>query len=209
MRRFFISLAAATVATVGLTLAVVHPGSAASAAGATDADGRGIVYLLRGGFNIFSTGMDDLAAELRAEDINAQSIGFMSWRDVADQVAKEYAADPRPIVIGGHSFGANAAVLAAEELGHRNIPVALVVLFDPTDRMPAPANVQHLINFISSDSRVHDNSVQVSAGSPVQVENVLFGQLSHIQIDNDLVVQQRAIAEIERAISGGRQAAAQ
>lgn len=181
-------------------LAVVAAGVPSAATAANSDTGKGIVYLLRGGLNVFSTGMDEVAAKLRDRGVNARSVGFASWQDVARAAADQYRQSRRPIVFGGHSFGANAAILAAEQLGKNGIPVALVVLFDPTDPLKAPPNVKRVINFVSADSLGYNVDVQPAAGLPGQVENILHAEVNHMTIDNDANIQQQAIDAIAKIV---------
>jgi thioesterase domain-containing protein len=206
MERFRLFIAALGAVVVA-TLAIGQPVPSAAAANSADS-GKGIVYLFRGGFNVFSTGMDDLATALRAEGVNAHSVGFTSWQDLADKIAAEYKDKPRPVVLGGHSFGANAALLAAERLGRSNVPVTLVVLFDPTDPMQASANIRRVINFVSADSQGYNVDVKPSAGHEGTVENILHAEVSHITIDNDMKIQAQAIDAINKVVGSRVRAAA-
>ena len=51
-----------------------------------------------------------------------------------------------PIVLIGHSLGANAAVGLAQRLGERGIPIGLLVSFDATESLAVPANVERVLN---------------------------------------------------------------
>ncbi|HVY87855.1 MAG TPA: hypothetical protein VG942_03255, partial [Hyphomonadaceae bacterium] len=55
--------------------------------------GAGEVYLLRGGLNIFSTGMDELAAKMRERGIDAHSYGHAQWQELAADAQRKYAAN--------------------------------------------------------------------------------------------------------------------
>jgi pimeloyl-ACP methyl ester carboxylesterase len=200
------SVGAGVAVAWALLLAAFSLPAEASAAG-PDASGKGIVYLLRGGLNVFSTGMDDIAAKLRDRGINARSIGFMSWQDIARDIAEQYQQRPRPIVVGGHSFGANAALLAAAQLGRHGIPVALVILFDPTDPMSASANVARVVNFVSIDSLGFN--VDVKPAYAGQVENILHMEVNHMTIDNNAGIQNAAVDAIAVAVGAGSGASAQ
>jgi thioesterase domain-containing protein len=199
------AIGAGLVVAWALLLAAFSPPAEAAAAG-QDASGKGIVYLLRGGLNVFSTGMDEIAAKLRDRGINARSIGFMSWQDVAKEIEEQYRQRRRPIVVGGHSFGANAALLAAAQLGRHGIPVALVILFDPTDPMEASSNVARVVNFVSIDSLGFN--VDVKPAYAGQVENILHMEVNHMTIDNNAGIQNAAIDAVATAVGAARRAAA-
>lgn len=93
---------------------------------------QGSVFLLRGLLNVFSLGMDKLARKLRAKDIPVRVTNFSNWRGFATQLASNYRTDKSlaPVVIIGHSLGADAAIDMANFLVARGVPVRLVVAFD-------------------------------------------------------------------------------
>jgi pimeloyl-ACP methyl ester carboxylesterase len=206
MRRFF-GAAAVAAGFLGFATLLAQP-TAAAAPGNGDS-GKGIVYLIRGGLNIFSTGMDEVAEKLRARGIDARTLGQATWRDAARQAAERYKEKPQAIVFVGHSFGANAAVLAAEQLGNKEIPVALVILFDPTEVLKAPYNVERLLNYVSVDSLGYNVDVWAGPGFAGHLENILHTEVNHIQIDNDEAIQDKAVGEVVRAVGGGARAAAE
>jgi hypothetical protein len=55
------------------------------------------------------------------------------------------------VVLIGHSLGANATIEAADELDRQNIPIALIVTFDPTKSHLVPGNVLRLVNFYQNN----------------------------------------------------------
>src|SRR5271154_3430409 len=93
---------------------------------AVAADTRGI--LLRGWFGVFSTGLDGLADELKAKGIKAEAAGHLYWTTAVDEIVRDRAAGKTgPIVLIGHSQGANNVIDAARSLEAHKIPVDLVV----------------------------------------------------------------------------------
>jgi hypothetical protein len=93
------------------------------------------VYLLRGFMNVFSLGMDQLAAELRQRGVEA----VVGNHSLSDAYASEAAADCKAgrinsIAIVGHSLGAGAGVEMADQLGQAGVGVGLVVTVDPVSR---------------------------------------------------------------------------
>src|SRR5690349_1486201 len=66
------------------------------------------VYLLRGWFGVFSTGLDSLAAGLRSKGIKAETVGHLAWKTTASNIIKWRAAgNSGPVILVGHSQGAN------------------------------------------------------------------------------------------------------
>ncbi len=175
-------------APTGTTLALARPA------------GRGVVYLLRGGFNIFSTGMDELAVKLRAAGVDATSEGHSNWQAVAADARARYARNKTPIILVGHSWGALAVNLVAIELQKSNTPVALMILYDGTDSVKVPANVRHVINFISNTNIGMGYKAAGLPGFSGVIENIAEPQYNHTNIDNAVPLHDASIAAILQVI---------
>src|SRR5262245_16118191 len=163
----------------------------------TGAQAETRVYLLRGWFGVFSTGMDTIAEELRAKGIKAEAIGHLSWKSAVSVVVTERAAGKTiRLVLVGHSQGGNNVVDMARELEPHNIPVDLLITLAPFLQDPVPANVVRAINYYQTPGW----------GSPLvavpdfkgELSNIDIGDWStfHISIDKNRKIQ----AEIVRAI---------
>ena len=108
---------------------------------------RAHVYLLRGLLNIFSLGMDSLAEELNGQGADATVHSYSGWQTLADRAAADYKAGKEaPIILIGHSLGADAVMEMAAYLGRKGVPVALVVPFDCTKSFAASDNVARVLN---------------------------------------------------------------
>src|SRR5215813_3346820 len=98
------SLRAVAIAVFFLALPLVP--RTADAAPATQPAGAH-VYLVRGVLNIFSLGMDEMAAKLRQQGISASVHNHLAWASIADDAAAEYRSGRvKTIVLVGHSSGA-------------------------------------------------------------------------------------------------------
>src|SRR6266851_770045 len=98
--------------------------------GALGAEPR--VLLLRGWFGVFSTGMDSLADELRVKGINAKVAGHLHWATAVEVILRERPADKTgPLVLVGHSQGANNVIDMARALEPHHVAVDLVVTLAP------------------------------------------------------------------------------
>jgi hypothetical protein len=105
------------------------------------------VYLLRGLMNIFSLGMDDLANKLNARGVRSTVHNHSEWQVLSDEIAASYKKGNRsPVVLIGHSLGADAVMLMGEYLDKQNVPVALIVPFDGTASYAASKNVARVFN---------------------------------------------------------------
>ena len=115
---------------------------------------RGRAYLFRGIAGlIYSRGMDRLADQINRAGIKATVDTYLIWRVIADEAVREYRRDPEPITIIGHSAGGDSAMAFAEVLNAADIPVSLLVTYDPTRIADSvPPNVERYINIFQSRS---------------------------------------------------------
>ncbi len=115
---------------------------------------RGRAYLFRGIAGlIYSRGMDRLADRINRAGIKATVDTYLIWRVIADEAVREYRRDPEPITIIGHSAGGDSAMAFAEVLNAADIPVSLLVTYDPTRIADSvPPNVERYINIFQSRS---------------------------------------------------------
>jgi len=128
-----------------------HTNTAAPAA-AKPGGGPAHVYLFRGLLNIFSLGMDDLAQKIQAAGVGATVYNHSEWREISDEIAARYKAGGHgPIILIGHSLGADAVMLMGEYLGSKGVPVALIVPFDGTRSFAASGNVAAVMNITQRD----------------------------------------------------------
>ncbi|MBS7544581.1 hypothetical protein [Ancylobacter oerskovii] len=173
-----------------LALAMSSPADAQTA-------GKPRVYLLRGLANIFSLGMDDLAAKLNARGIKATVHSYADWQAVsAAAVAEAKAGKRRPstVVIIGHSLGADAAVYMGNRVTGEGVPVPLVVTFDPVTPTTASAAIGKVVNYY-----VASGSGKPVAGPKVQNINMASdSKVGHFNIDKLAALHEKVIAMIDR-----------
>lgn len=109
---------------------------------------RGTVYLLRGFANVLSLGLDDLGAKLNKRGVNAIVDSYTNEYAIEQAIVTRYKEGKAlPIILIGHSFGADATLRLSARLADQNIPVALIIDFDSVTKLPVPANVRRVINF--------------------------------------------------------------
>jgi len=135
------------------------------------------VVLLRGWFGVFSTGMDRLADELKAKGIHAQVAGHLSWKTAVSDILRERAAGKTdPLVLMGHSQGANNVIDMARALAVHNVRVDLLVTLVPLMQNPVPANVVRAINYYQSSGWW---------GSALAADPGFHGKLTNIDVADD------------------------
>jgi len=157
------------------------------------------VYLLRGLFGVFSLGMDSLSQELVEQGYTAEIYGWDEAQKVMQQITtRAQAGHGGPVVVIGHSLGANAVIEVATAVQPQNVTVDLGVTFDATDPGPVPDNVPVFINFWAQDG--FGVPVTAVTGYTGQLENFdLSGQpnISHTSIDTIDKFHQFVIATLE------------
>lgn len=133
----------------------------------------GEVYLLRGLANVFSRGMDTMGAKMVRAGLDARVYNHSIWKKLADNIIarNKQKKVSYPVVIMGHSLGANAAALMAKYLGENNVKVQYVVTFDPTVTTTVGKNINRVINFyLPNDS--NSNVVKRGSGFRGALKNI-------------------------------------
>jgi hypothetical protein len=156
------------------------------------------VYLLRGVLNIFSLGLDDIAAKLQAQGINATVANYLSWSSLADEAAAEYRSGrTRTIVLVGHSSGATALPDMVARLDRLGAPVKLAIGLDSVFRTSLSGRVGRYINFYVANG----NGEPVARTSQLhgELENIDVGRLgmAHLTIDKSEIMQRKVISAID------------
>ena len=147
------------------------------------------VLLLRGWFGVFSTGMDSLASELKAKGIKAEVAGHVYWSTAVKDIVKERAAgNTGPLVLVGHSQGANNVIDMARSLEARKIPVDLLVTLAPFMQDPLPSNVVRAVNYYQSPGW----------GAPLTTDRGFHGKLSNINVADDWTIAHISIDKSSR-----------
>jgi hypothetical protein len=156
------------------------------------------VYLIRGWFGVFSTGLDGIATELRRQGIQAETIGHLQWKPTADAIVSERAARASgPLVLVGHSQGGNDAIKLARELQPHDVTVDLLITLAPFQQDPVPGNVARAINYYQSGG--WGSPLMAAPGSKVEIANIDMGSAAatfHVNIDKNAKVQAEVVAAI-------------
>jgi len=162
---------------------------------------HGRAYLFRGIAGlIYSRGMDKLAERIRGTGIPASVDTYLVWRPIADQAIRDYRRDPQPIILIGHSMGGDACLAFAEMLNAANIPVNLLVTYDPSRLAEdVPPNVERYINiFQSSNVMGGGNVVQGSRfhGHYASYNLKDHRELIHINIEKADRIQEQLVSKV-------------
>jgi pimeloyl-ACP methyl ester carboxylesterase len=200
---------------VTLTIAAaVLAGSPLHRATARETTGAGRpyqIYLLKGLADVFSSGMDFLQAKLQARRIVGEVHSHSEWEKLADSAAAKWRTGAHgPIIIIGHSLGADAAILMAQRLGEAQVPVALIVAFSPVNSGAASANVMRAVNYYQSNSAWH-GQITRGAGFHGALENIdLAGApgITHFNIEKADNLHAQTIAKVVALVPSHTRAAA-
>lgn len=147
------------------------------------------VYLLRGLFGVFSLGMDSLSQELVEQGYTAEIYGWDEAEKVVAQISTRFQkGHTGPVVVIGHSLGANAVINVATAVQAQNIPIAFGVTFDATDPGPVPQNVAVFYNFWAQDG----------FGKPVSAVPGYTGQLENFDLSGDPNISHTSIDTMDK-----------
>jgi hypothetical protein len=159
------------------------------------------VYLVRGVLNIFSLGLDEIAAKLQQKGITATVHNHLSWASIADEAAAEYKSGRvKTIILVGHSSGATVLPDIVARLDQLGAPVKLAIGLDSVFRTSLTGRVGRYINFYVANG----------AGTPVEKTKQLRGTLEnvdvekigvgHLTIDKNQIMQQKVIDAIDGVV---------
>ena len=212
-QRRWCGLAVLAVVLVGLSLGIASAQTpaaraqtpAARAQTPSPAQPGAHVYLLRGFANVFSLGMDEIAAKLQRRGIHTTVDNYLAWPTLAEQAAAEYKSGRvRTIILVGHSSGAIAVTSMAARLSQDGVPVKLAIGLDPTSRMTTTGHIDRYINYYIANGfgdPVDKGSEFKGVLQNVDLEHM--SNVSHFNIDKNNVLQGMVIREILAAAAVG------
>ena len=173
---------------------------------------QGSVYLVRGLLGPFSMGMDKIGEELRQQGVHAVVFQHSQEGELADALGREYSAtgSAEPLVLIGHSLGADDVVEISRKLTAKNIRITLMITVDPVMADPVPGNVAQTINFYRSNG-VMDvlpifRGIPLKAGQGAEVhlmnlnlnkhEELLEPGTNHFTIDKNSRVRHAIVQQV-------------
>ena len=173
----------------------VSPGNAAAPASGAH------VYLLRGVLNIFSLGLDEIAAKLQQQGINVTVANYLSWASLADEAAAEYKSGrTKTIILVGHSSGATALPDMVARLDRLGAPVKLAIGLDSVFRTSLTGRVGRYINFYVANG--NGEPVAKTKQFNGTLENVDVGKIgmAHLTIDKSKIMHRKVISAIDAVV---------
>ena len=153
----------------------------------------GHVYLVRGLVGeIFSLGFYDLSARIKERGVNASVHSMYAPGLLGNQIISVYRRAPAPIVLIGHSSGADAVIAVAEQLKAADVPVTTMFGFDPTPIAGrVPENVELFINLYQKTNLIGGGEAKAASGFRGRIVNVDLRdrhEIVHITLDKSVVL---------------------
>ena len=167
------------------------------------AQASGHIYLLRGLAGIFSTGLDVLDEKLvgySATTVRPHDF----YNSLAQEAARLQKSGKGPIIIVGHSLGADAAIYMAEKMKTLGASVALIVTFGPTTNLVAPSNVAQVINYYTGSTLVTKGPG--FRGSISKVNKNSAADINHLNIEKSNRFHANIISKIQTIVGAQRRA---
>lgn len=172
----------------------------------------GNVYLVRGLIGVFSTGMDELQTKLTDVGVRANVFQEAQEDALTDWLVAAYKNNPRhePLVLIGHSYGADDVVRIAQRLEPHGIKIDLLISVDATTPPEVPGNVTVCYNYYQS--QVTDGipmfrgiPLTLKPGANVDLHNVnlrkdrtdlLVAGMNHINIDKNPLLHRVIVQQV-------------
>ena len=144
---------------------------------------EGHAFGMRGFLGVFSLGIDGLAHHLnRHHIIQAAAIADHSKGQFQRILLRDYRKHLMrgPLILYGHSWGADDQIRVARALGRHGIKVQLLLLIDPVTPPRVPANVERCIDIYKS----HPDTdwLPIWRGVPAKVKDPYRTRLTDINL---------------------------
>ncbi|HEX3357097.1 MAG TPA: hypothetical protein VHS31_09015 [Tepidisphaeraceae bacterium] len=134
----------------GVELGTMKPGQMAWVQPNTTEPRAGHAYLIRGLIGLFSYGIDRMTDKVAATGVAANVFQEDQTALLGKTIVEKYKAtngNHEPIVLIGHSLGADDGIKISKMLEKEGIPVDLLITVDATNPPPVPGNVKVCYNY--------------------------------------------------------------
>ncbi len=163
----------------------------------------GDVIFVRGGFDIFSSGLDQMAAKLRKRGVKSRVVSHTRTAvTVAEIVKRQKRFGRKPVVLIGHSWGANEVIRIAQSLLKKGIRVNYMVTFAATNPPPIPRNVLKVTNYYFKKDG-WGKPVRRGKGTRGSLKNIDLSKtpgVNHFNIDEFPKLQRQVIRNVLRYV---------
>ena len=167
----------------------------------------GDVVLIRGGFNVFSGGLDLMAAKLAKRGIKAKVAKHTQAQSIAASIiANQKKYGRKPVILVGHSWGANTLLEVAEILKKKRIRIAYAATFAATNPGRAPNNIRKLTNYYFKKDG-WGKVIRPGRGFRGRLKNIdmsTSSSVNHFNIEENPKLQRQVINNIRRFLKRNR-----
>jgi alpha/beta superfamily hydrolase len=135
--------------------------------------------------------------------------------DVSHDIIHRYYHQKRhrPIILVGHSLGANEQIKVARNLNAAGVPVALLVTVDAVSQTIVPPNVKQVLNVYKPGYVPMFSGLKLRAQNPkaTSINNLNVAQLkevhvNHFTIDKDEALQAMILDSVGKVLINGNEA---
>lgn len=169
------------------------------------------VFVMRGGLGgIFSTGMNQLQKTLEYQyNVHTESTVWYHAYDLGVRIREQYGRPGLrgPIVLVGHSLGANDQIKVAQTLNRAGIPVELLMTVDAVSPIRVPPNVKKVLNIYKpsfvpmfSGQRIIAENAAVTRIENLNVDTVSGLSVNHFTIEKNAAIQKLMLDAVLQAI---------
>lgn len=166
------------------------------------------IYTMRGGLGgLFSKGMNRLQNTLKQDkNLYVSSTIWYKAYNLSQFIIHNAKTGKThgPIILVGHSLGANEQIKVAKNLARANIPVALLITVDAVSPLPVPPNVKRVLNIYKPSAVPIFRGFEVKALDPsktkienLNVDNLYDIKVNHFNIDSHAQLQKKMLNDIE------------
>ncbi|KTD82817.1 hypothetical protein [Legionella waltersii] len=174
---------------------------------------QGRVYTMLGGLGLFSKGMYRLSDSVNDTfHVPANSSMWYNAGHLSQQIINRYYKEKvhTPIILVGHSLGANEQIKVARNLNAAGVPVDLLVTVDAVSQTIVPPNVKEALNMYKPGFVPMFSGLKLRAVNPqaTKIYNVNVGEfksvkVNHFTIDKDDTVQAMIMDKIDKVLVDG------
>jgi hypothetical protein len=199
----------------GLQLGTMKQGDMNWVSANNDTKSRaGHVYLIRGFIGLFSKGIDTMTDKVAGTGVAANVFQEDQTAVLGKTIVDKYKATNgkhEPIVLIGHSLGADDAIKISKMLEAENIPVDLLITVDPTKPPPVPGNVKVCYNYyqpsvFDGTGMLRGIPLELEPGAKTQLYNLnirgerkdlLEWDTNHVNIDKNSKIHAEVVKHVE------------
>jgi hypothetical protein len=171
----------------------------------------GNVYLLRGFIGIWSYGIDHMGQRVADAGVRTSVYQEDQWSSLADRIIKQYKGvdDAEPLVLIGHSYGADDTLRIAKRLQENGLSIDLIITLDPVVPPKVPKNVKLCYNIyqpnlldsipvfrgVALETEGQDNLMNVNIRA--ERRDLLEDNTDHFNIEKNVKIHDEVVKKVK------------